>query len=122
MTYNEIPFQLICPEGIACRNDAPTSELSLWQPLRFTGQQGETGAAGAAGVDADIMIILLGIAGATLFLVLVYLFVALKWYYACCPPGGNAYQNVGRASENVIKDPVDVAYDVMLDKEVKIMF
>ena len=122
VTYNEIPYHLICPEGIACRNDAPTSETSLWEPLRMKGDQGEAGATGAAGVDADIMIILLGIAGATLVLIIIYLFIALKWYYVCCPPGGNAYRNVGRTTQAYAKEPVDIAYDVMLDKEVTIIF
>tara|TARA_B110000008_G_C16920070_1_gene544332 strand:- start:679 stop:1536 length:858 start_codon:yes stop_codon:yes gene_type:complete len=124
VTYNEIPYQLICPEGISCRNDAPTSESSLWQTLKVKGEQGiqgESGTAGTAGVDADIMIILLSVGGATLLLILVYLFVALRWYYACCPPGGG-YANVQRSSVGYSKEKVEIAYEVMLDKDITLRF
>ena len=39
VTYDEIAYQLICPEGIACRNDAPTSPT-----MATTRHQGEQGA------------------------------------------------------------------------------
>jgi hypothetical protein len=121
VTYNEVAFQLICPEGIACRNDAPTSETSLWQALQIKGEIGQAGEQGTAGVDADIMIILIAVGGGTFLILIVYLFVALKWYYACCPPR-DAYNSLQSNKNSFVQEPVDIAYGVMLDKELKIIF
>ena len=111
VTYQEIAYQLICPEGIACRNDAPTSQTSLWQPLGIQGEQG------AQGEAADIMIILLSIGAATLIILITYLFVALRWYYVCCPPGGR----IARIQEQNFNYE-DVPYKVILDKDIKLRF
>ena len=111
VTYDEIAYQLICPEGIACRNDAPTSQFSLWQPLGIQGEQG------AQGEAADILIILLSIAGATILIIITYLFVALRWYYACCPPRGST-ATVRRETFNY----QDVPYNLMRDKDIKLRF
>ena len=67
------PYQYVCVQG-QCQPGQPGSENTSWIALR-----------GSDGVANDLLFAML-ILGATILILITFLFIQLKWYYICCPP------------------------------------